>query len=203
MGKAPLNIYKYVNALEKLDCEAIGRAIVLISDCLNLGGKLFTAGNGGSYSIAQHFAADLRGPIIENWTHKRDDEVRRVIHLGSNLAEYTALCNDKGYEKALLWMAKRDGIDSGDILFVFSVSGESDNIQLLADEAFYRDFRFIMATNKPFFGELRDRITIIQIKTGETDNDWYGVAESVFSCIAHEIANRVKERLNEQQSETR
>lgn len=192
------SFYKYTSALEKLDCDAIYKAIVDIADCLNHGGTVFTAGNGGSYSIAQHFAADLRGPLIKDWWHYRDDEVRRVVHLGSNLAEFTALCNDKGYEKALSLLANRGGMKRGDVLFIFSASGKSKNIKLLIDWAFAKGAYCIMASNLGFRDNLAGQDIIIQVKTNEIDNDWYGVVEGVFSCIAHEIANRVKERLHEQ-----
>jgi len=192
-------MYKYAKALEKLDCDAIYDIIEVIAACLNRGGAVFTAGNGGSYSIAQHFAADLRGPVIKDWDVYRHAEARRVVHLGSNLAEFTALCNDEGYDNALLDMAEREGIMQGDVLFSFSVSGSSLNLLKLMEMAAERKVHLVFATT--FSEASHDLVGFgIEVKTNEVDNDWYGVVESVFSCIAHEIANRVKERLNEQTS---
>ena len=193
------SFFKYISALEKLDCGAISHAIDVIASCLNRGGAVFTAGNGGSYSIAQHFAADLRGPLIKQGIHYRDAEFRRVVHLGSNMAEFTALCNDEGYHDALVYMAEREGIIQGDVLFSFSVSGTSLNLLRLMEMAAERKVHLVLATT--FFEASHDLVGYgVEVKTNEVDNDWYGVVEGVFSCIAHEIANRVKERLNEKDS---
>ena len=189
------SFYKYISALEKLDCDNIERMVYILADCLNRGGAVFTAGNGGSYSIAQHFAADLRGPLIKQGKHYRETEFRRIVHLGSNMAEFTALCNDKGYDGALLNLAKREGMRGGDVAVVFSVSGTSGNAACLLKECGKIPSYCILLT-------AAKRTTYIcrtiKVETQEQDNDWYGVVEGVFSCIAHEIANRVKERLNEQ-----
>lgn len=162
-------------------------------DCLNRGGTVFTAGNGGSYAIAQHFAADLRGPLIIDGVQYRFNEPRKVVHLGSNLAEFTALINDKGYEDTILHLAKRDGICGGDVAVVFSVSGTSKNTGRLLKECGKMASFCILLTAAMKTSYL---CRIITVETQERDNDWYGVAEGIFSCIAHEIANRVKERLN-------
>ena len=189
------SFYKYISALEKLDCDKIEHLIYLLVDCLNRGGTVFTAGNGGSYSIAQHFAADLRGPVIIGGVQHRYDEPRRVVHLGSNLAEFTALINDQGYEDALLYLAKREGMCGGDVAVVFSVSGTSKNTGRLLRECGKMPSYCILFTAAKATTYL---CRLLTVETSERDNDWYGVVEGVFSCIAHEIANRVKERLNEQ-----
>ena len=188
------NMWKYISALQKLDCENIEHMVFILTDCLNRGGTVFTAGNGGSYSIAQHFAADLRGPVIKQGKHYRDTEFRNVVHLGSNMAEFTALCNDKGYDNALVSLARREGMCGGDVAVVFSVSGTSGNAACLLKECGKMPSYCILLTAAKNTTYL---CRTINVETQEQDNDWYGVVEGVFSCIAHEIANRVKERLDE------
>ena len=193
------SFYKYISALEKLDCDAISDVIEIIAGCLNRGGAIFTAGNGGSYSIAQHFAADLRGPIIEGKTHYREAEARRIVHLGSNLAEFTALCNDVGYNAAIKYLAMREGVCKRDVLILFSVSGTSPNMANAINYCrLIKDCSIILISSPVKYPHAP--IEQIQLETTEVGNDWYGVVEGVFSCIAHEIANRVKERLNEKDS---
>ena len=45
--------------VRRLDRAAIARAQDLLLECHRRGGRVFTAGNGGSSSTAQHFACDL------------------------------------------------------------------------------------------------------------------------------------------------
>jgi D-sedoheptulose 7-phosphate isomerase len=45
--------------LGELDQSAIARARDLLVECYRRSGRVFTAGNGGSASTAQHFACDM------------------------------------------------------------------------------------------------------------------------------------------------
>ena len=53
-----------VQLLQQLDHAAIARARDLLLDCYRRQGRVFTAGNGGSASTAQHFACDLAKFVI-------------------------------------------------------------------------------------------------------------------------------------------
>ena len=50
--------------LRVLDRRALARARDLLLDCYRRGGRVFTLGNGGSASTAQHFACDLAKFVI-------------------------------------------------------------------------------------------------------------------------------------------
>ena len=50
--------------LGQLDQAAIARAAELLLACYRRRGRVFTAGNGGSASTAQHFACDLAKFVI-------------------------------------------------------------------------------------------------------------------------------------------
>ena len=45
--------------LQRLDRAAISRAKQILLDCYRRKGRVYTVGNGGSASTAQHFACDL------------------------------------------------------------------------------------------------------------------------------------------------
>ncbi len=50
--------------LRRIDQGAGGRAVELLLTCYDRGGRVFTLGNGGSASTAQHFACDLAKFVI-------------------------------------------------------------------------------------------------------------------------------------------
>ena len=48
------------SALAALNLEAIGAAAAILFEAWQNGRSVFVCGNGGSWSTAEHFAADLR-----------------------------------------------------------------------------------------------------------------------------------------------
>jgi D-sedoheptulose 7-phosphate isomerase len=98
--------------------EAAGRALVA---ALGAGGTVWTCGNGGSASQAQHFAAELVGRF------KRERDALRVVCLCDNVATLTSVSNDYQFAdvfaRPLRGMARR-----GDALVAFSTSGNSENV---------------------------------------------------------------------------
>lgn len=86
--------------------------------------KVFLFGNGGSASLACHFACDLgKGTAVAEAGHKRF----QVIALTSNVAVLTALANDLSYEEVFAEQL-RNLIDPGDISLAISGSGNSPNV---------------------------------------------------------------------------
>ena len=83
---------------------------------------LFVCGNGGSASIAEHFACDHQKSLTSTKRFKP-----KVISLSSNLPLITAIANDVDYSNVFSDQLKYN-FESGDILFVISASGNSPNI---------------------------------------------------------------------------
>ena len=75
--------------LRELDREALARARDLLLDCYRRGGRVFTLGNGGSASTAQHFACDLAKFVIPPGQKPFDARC-----LTDNISLYTAWAND-------------------------------------------------------------------------------------------------------------
>src|SRR6266481_9786205 len=75
--------------IQQLDRGAIVRARELLLDCYRNIGRVFTMGNGGSASTAQHFACDLAKFVIPEG-HRPFD----VRCLTDNVSLYTAWAND-------------------------------------------------------------------------------------------------------------
>ena len=180
----------YENALKHLNIGDIDVVARRIADLMEKGGRIFTAGNGGSWCIAQHFAADLMKGASEPRRSKRS-----VIALGSNVAALTALSNDQSYHDALSYLAQWHGIGKkGDALIVFSVSGRSTNILRLMSTAHEAGAVIVAITGGRRFPDgweyPRFHITV-PVPPGMEREMRFCTIEGVFSCIAHEIARMV------------
>ncbi|MWV61412.1 D-sedoheptulose 7-phosphate isomerase [Helicobacter saguini] len=88
---------------------------------LKEGKKILICGNGGSAADSQHFAAELTG------RYKRERKGLKAISLTTDTSALTAIGNDYGYDVVFSRQAEAL-LDSGDILFGISTSGNSKNI---------------------------------------------------------------------------
>ncbi len=91
--------------------------------------QVFWAGNGGSAGNAIHLANDFLYPIS-----KRHGSGIKAHALAANSPVLTCLANDEGYEK-IYSMQLAVMAEPGDILIVFSGSGNSANILNALTEA--------------------------------------------------------------------
>ena len=79
--------------LDRLDRAAIARAAELLLHCYSRQGRVWTLGNGGSASTAQHFACDLAKFVIPSGARPFDTRC-----LTDNVSLYTAWANDAARE---------------------------------------------------------------------------------------------------------
>lgn len=100
--------------------ETLDDAAHAMIRCLLDGGKILTAGNGGSAAEAQHFAAELVGRF------KLERSPWPAVCLNTDSSVITAIANDYGYER--IFSRQIEGIATPpDVLVLFSTSGESPN----------------------------------------------------------------------------
>src|SRR5271166_628445 len=103
--------------LQRLDQAAIARARNLLLDCYRRQGRVFTMGNGGSASTAQHFACDLAKFVIPPGQRPFDARC-----LTDNVSLYTAWANDA--DRADVFANLMRGVlRPGDVLIACSVHG--------------------------------------------------------------------------------
>ena len=105
--------------LDTLDQSAIGRACDLLVDCHRRNGRVFTMGNGGSASTAQHFACDLSKFVIPAGGRPFDARC-----LTDNASLYTAWANDAEREEVFVNLM-RGLLRAGDVVLACSVHGGS------------------------------------------------------------------------------
>jgi D-sedoheptulose 7-phosphate isomerase len=129
------------------DIEAAANATV---DALRAGGRLFFAGNGGSAADAQHLAAEY---VVR---FGGDREALPAIALTTDSSILTAASNDHGFETVFSRQIEALG-RRGDVLFLHSTSGESENLILAADAARARGVETIAFLAKGG-GRLRERV---------------------------------------------
>lgn len=105
--------------LEKLDRSAIEHAAQILIDCYHREGRVYTLGNGGSASTAQHFACDLAKYVIPEGGRPFD-----VRCLTDNIALYTAWANDAAREDVFVNQL-RGLLTPKDVVLCISVHGGS------------------------------------------------------------------------------
>lgn len=118
--------------------EAAGQEI---GAALAAGNKLLTAGNGGSAADALHLAEELVG---------RFDKERRslpAIALCADPTLLTCIGNDYGFDR--VFSRQVEGLGSkGDVLVVFTTSGNSSNLFAAVEAARAKGLHTIAVTGK-------------------------------------------------------
>lgn len=105
----------------KVHEQAIAQAAQWCIEALRGSGKLLLCGNGGSASEAQHLAGELMGRYKEN------RRALPAVALGSDVAVLTCIGNDYCFNEIFSRQVRGLG-RTGDVLIVFTTSGNSANV---------------------------------------------------------------------------
>ena len=100
--------------------EKIEKAISLMADSIKNGGKIISAGNGGSMCDAQHFAEELSGRY-------RNDRPAYPAIAVCDPSHLTCVGNDYGFDYVFSRFLEGLGF-KGDVFLGISTSGNSRNI---------------------------------------------------------------------------
>jgi len=108
--------------LDAIDPKDVERVTNTLLDAYKNDKQVFIMGNGGSASAASHMACDLgKGTVVPG---KRRF---RVISLNDNMAVFSAIANDFGYDNVFLEQIK-NVVNPGDVVLGISASGNSPNV---------------------------------------------------------------------------
>jgi D-sedoheptulose 7-phosphate isomerase len=160
--------------------------IVEIADraykCLRDGGKLLYCGNGGSAADAQHIAAEY---VVRFREHRAP---LAAIALTTDTSLLTAAANDYSFDRIFERQVEALG-RAGDVLFLHSTSGESENLIRAANAARARDLTAIgmLARGGGRLARLVDTAVIVP-----TDNGAH--AQELHLAIGHIICQLVERR---------
>lgn len=111
-----------LQVLSRIPEQEVATLIRLLHEAREADRQIFVCGNGGSAATASHFANDL-GKGASLGRSKRF----RVLSLTDNVPWMTALANDTDYSEIFVEQLKNFA-RPGDVLVVFSGSGNSPNI---------------------------------------------------------------------------
>lgn len=112
---------EHLEAIHNISTYSVANVATHIVSALNLGGVIYTCGNGGSASDASHFIAELVGSF------EKDRKPLKAFCLNSNLPVITSIANDYGYDYIFSRQIE-SLIKKPDILVGFTTSGDSKNV---------------------------------------------------------------------------
>lgn len=164
-------------ALLSVDADALNQARELIEGAAANGNKIYAIGNGGSAAIADHLCCDLT-----KGTHVSGHPVVETHSMTSNVALYSAIANDFGFEKVFSTQIGFVG-RPGDVLLAISSSGNSANI--LGAVAAAHDIGMSTIGLSGFSGgPLRLAVNVAL----HVDVNNYGIVEDVHQSLMHVMA---------------
>jgi D-sedoheptulose 7-phosphate isomerase len=178
-------IQNYISTLQltmdQLPQQLIADVIDVLQQARRMGNQVFILGNGGSASTASHFACDLaKNTRQEGLPHFR------VIGLTDNMAMFSALANDDGYENVFSEQLA-SLVRPGDIVIAISASGNSKNVINAAETAHRYDATVIGFTG--FDGGRLGQMANINI---QVNSNIIEHVEDIHLMLEHLIVSSIK-----------
>ena len=125
----------------KASLVELDRCAQIIADTLMAGKKVLAAGNGGSAADALHLCEELVG------RYKNNRRALPAISLAADGTALTCIGNDFGFEQVFARQVEALGT-AGDVLILFTTSGNSTNLLLALEEAKRRDMRTVVLSGR-------------------------------------------------------
>jgi len=169
-------------ASKTIESAALDRAASVLLEAYARGARMFSCGNGGSASIANHIQCDhVKG--VRTTTDLSPD----VLSLSSNVELLTAIANDLGYENVFAYQLQSQS-RPGDVLVAVSSSGRSPNIVQALTWARDNGLRTIAITG--FDGGAARAVAEVSVHVDCTN---YGVIEDLHQAIMHALAQYIRQ----------
>jgi D-sedoheptulose 7-phosphate isomerase/D-glycero-D-manno-heptose 1,7-bisphosphate phosphatase len=169
-------------AASSIDSAALDRAATILLEAYTRDAAVFSCGNGGSATIANHLQCDhVKG------VRKTTDLAPRVVSLSSNVELITAIANDMAYEDVFTYQIQSQS-RPGDVLIAVSSSGRSPNIVRALTWARDHNLRTIALTG--FDGGNARKVAEVAV---HADSHNYGIIEDVHQAIMHSLAQYIRQ----------
>jgi D-sedoheptulose 7-phosphate isomerase/D-glycero-D-manno-heptose 1,7-bisphosphate phosphatase len=161
--------------------EASERVLAAIRD----GKTIYTAGNGASASIAQHWACDYTKGCSD-LLYEAFEFKPRVISLSANIPLMTAISNDISYDQVYAYQLERLGTP-GDVFISISSSGNSPSVVKACEMAIEMEMSVIALTG--FDGGKTKKLAHYPL---HVDINEYEATEDVHQAIMHMMAKYIR-----------
>jgi phosphoheptose isomerase len=169
-------------ACKTVNPEAFARTAKILIEAYSRDARMFSCGNGGSASIANHMQCDhVKG------VRTATDLTPQVLSLSTNVELLTAIANDMGYENVFVYQLQSQS-RPGDVLVAVSSSGRSLNIVQALTWARDNGLRTIAITGFDG-GEAR---TVAEVSV-HVDCTNYGIIEDLHQVIMHALAQYIRQ----------
>jgi phosphoheptose isomerase len=169
-------------AAKSIEPAALERAAEILIEAYLTGARMFSCGNGGSASIANHMQCDhVKG--IRTAT----DLSPHVLSLSTNVELLTAIANDTGYENVFVHQLQAQS-KPGDVLIAVSSSGRSPNIVRALSWARDSGLRTVAVTG--FDGGAAREMAEVSVHVDCTN---YGIVEDLHQAVMHALAQYIRQ----------
>jgi phosphoheptose isomerase len=169
-------------AAKSIESTAFEGAAAIMTEAYLRGARMFSCGNGGSASIANHMQCDhVKG--IRTAT----DLSPQVLSLSNNVELLTAIANDTSYENIFVYQLQSQS-EPGDVLLAVSSSGRSPNIVRALTWARDQGLRTIALTG--FDGGAARAVAEVSVHVDSTN---YGIVEDLHQAIMHALAQHIRQ----------
>ena len=169
-------------AWKTTDLAAFDRAAAILTEGYLRGARVFSCGNGGSASIANHLVCDHTKGV-----RTKTDLLPRVESLSNNVELLTAIANDVAYEDVFAFQLESRA-SAGDVLVAISSSGRSANIVRALTWARDNGLHTIAITG--FEGGAAKILADVAIHFECTN---YGIVEDLHQAVMHALAQYIRQ----------
>lgn len=176
-------INEVIKGTKQIDIKKIKKIENIILQTIFKDKQIFTCGNGGSASVANHFLCDFNKGIKLSSKKKLKP---KVISLSNNLENILAISNDIDFDQIFSFQLDNYA-KKGDLLITFSCSGSSKNIIKAISYAKEKKIDTISFTG--FASKIVKKKSFINVDVGIKN---YGVVEDIFQIIMHMISQSIR-----------
>jgi len=167
-------------ALNSINPKCLEEVYNALSNCIVSGSTVFTCGNGGSSSIAEHLVCDfVKGSSA-------DSNLQPKIYPLLSTPLLTAIANDISYKDVFSFQIEHYS-NPNDVLLSVSSSGNSENITKAIKKA--QSMGLLTISFVGFDGGKAKEISDIVVHV-KTDN--YGLAEDAHHALMHIFAQYIR-----------
>ncbi len=163
--------------LENVNFKEMDKIIKVIKNCVKKKNIIYVCGNGGSSSLAEHFTCDF----IKQTNNKTNLNLKS-ISLASNFSLISAIANDISFDEIFSFQIEKL-CKKNDLLFLFSVSGNSKNLINAVNKAKKKKVKTISFTG--FNGGKLSKISDFNINFPMAN---YGVVEDCHITMMHYLS---------------